>query len=212
MNLTKLALSPFRFTFGVLLLTTVSLTTNASAATVSFLVDPVTIDGNMDGFITDNEFQPIGSDGTIFNFLPTDNLTGSDRFLLSEATGLQYGGGGASTLSFDFSVNQDVDLESYTIADAMFIFGNPDFNLNDGATILSANNTSLGSGLTHDFVGGPIRLDAGTTYTFDVQTTGAAIQSFQSSWTYTATSVPEPSSMALLALGGCVVVFRRRRA
>ena len=86
-NLTKLALSPFRFTFGVLLLTTVSLTTNASAATVSFLVDPVTIDGNMDGFITDNEFQPIGSDGTIFNFLPTDNLTGSDRFLLSEATG-----------------------------------------------------------------------------------------------------------------------------
>ena len=38
----------------------------ATADVVDFRVDPDTIDSNMDGFITGSEFQPVGSDGTVF--------------------------------------------------------------------------------------------------------------------------------------------------
>ncbi|MBZ0171398.1 MAG: hypothetical protein K8E66_03370, partial [Phycisphaerales bacterium] len=68
---------------------------------VNFQVDPDDYDTNFDGFITGNEFQPEGSfggnpDGVFFSMIPTDNLVGGSRFLLSETNGLHFGGGGGS--------------------------------------------------------------------------------------------------------------------
>ena len=196
--------------FGTFLIVSATVALPANSATLSFLVDPATFDANSDGFITGTEFSPTGSDGTVFSIVPTNNLVGSNRLFLSPTTGLHYGGGGGSTLSFDFSVNRNVNLESYTISSSGFILGDPDFSLADGPSILSAGNTSVGSGVTYNFTSGPISLTAGNTYSFDVQTAGAGIQSFVSSWNYT--TVPEPNSMGLIALGSCTVALLRRRS
>ena len=184
----------------------------ARAASVSFLVDPTTIDTSpMDGFITGTEFSPAGSDGTLFTFVPTDNLVGGARFLLSDDRGLQYGGGGGSTLSFEFSTSQDISLESYTLSSMGFFLGNPSFSILEGAAVLSSTNTSNNSGDTHGFNSGPIALTAGTTYSFDVQVAGAGVQAFMGSWTYTTTSIPEPGTFAALVVGGLFISLRRRR-
>lgn len=176
--------------------------TQTQGAVVSFLVDPDTIDVNMDGFITGNELMPVGSDGVVFTTEPTDNLVGTDRFSLSLARGIHFGGGGGSTLSFDFSVDHPVTLNSYTLASSGFILGDPDFDIREGANVLSASNTAVSNGDTHNFNSGPISLDAGTTYSFVVNTTGAGIQSFMASWDYTL--VPEPATgwIGLVMLAG----------
>ncbi len=191
-----------------------SLATVSSASAdevVSFLVDPDTFDDNNDGFITGNEFDPAGSDGTVFNLVPTNNLVGADRFLLSETNGLHYGGGGGSTLSFDFSVDKDVQLETYTLASSGFFLGNPTFEIREGTTVLSSGNTSNSTGDTHNFASGPINLDTGTTYTFETEVSGAAIQSFMASWEYSVTAVPEPGTFVLLTGLVLPLLIRRRR-
>lgn len=80
------------------------------ADVVSFLVDPDTIDSNNDGFITGDEFQPIGSGGTIFDFTPTNHLVSFPRFQLSSRRGLRYGGGGGSSLEFTVLTKQGIFL------------------------------------------------------------------------------------------------------
>ena len=171
---------------------------SVDAATVSFQVDPATIDTSpADGFITGTEFSPTGSDGTVFTMMPTNNLVGSDRFLLSAADGLQFGGGGGSTLSFDFTTNQDITLDRYVLGNGFFL-SNPDFDIRDGAIVLSAANTSVAAGDGHAFNTAPISINSGTTYSFVVNSGGAAVQSFMESWDYTL--VPEPASAGLLGL------------
>ena len=184
----------------------------SSAETVSFLVDPATIDTNpADGFITGSEFEPVGSDGIVFSLLPTNNLVGGDLFQLSETTGLHYGGGGGSTLSFDFSVNKDITLESYTLSSSGFFLGDPTFNIQLGDLILSSENTSNNSGDTHNFNGGPLHLTAGMVYSFETQVFGAAIQAYQESWTYTSI-VPEPGALTLLGLSVILLAVKRQRS
>lgn len=178
---------------------------------LSFQVDPDTFDTNMDGFIQNDEFQPFGTDGTRFIFTPTDNLVGGDRFLLSEDRGLHYGGGGGSTLSFDFTANRDIELESYTLSSSGFFLSNPSFNIMEGTTVLSSSNTSNDSGDTHNFNGGPIALAANTTYSFETQVSGAGVQAYMSSWTYSVSAVPEPGAFSLLMLAGSFAGLRRRR-
>jgi hypothetical protein len=186
----------------------------AQANSVSFLVEPDDYDANNDGFITDDEFQPEGMDGgspdgVIFALVPTNNLVGGDRFLLAPDTGLHFGGGGGSTLSFDFTLNADIELETYTLADNGFILGDPIFDILDGGDVLSMANTAVDNGDTYPFNGGPLLLDAGTTYSFNVTDFGAGIQSFMASWQYTV--VPEPASCILLGAMGLTMVRPRRR-
>lgn len=189
--------------------TLVLMVASSHAAVVSFLVDPATIDGSPpDGFITGTEFSPIGSDGTAFVLTPTDNLVGGDRFLLSPTNGLSFGGGSGSTLSFDFTPNANIQLESYTIGGGLSV-NNPIFDIREGATVLSMSNDGDTSG---SFAGGPIALQGGTTYNFIVTTPGAAFQRQMASWNYSLTAVPEPSSCGVLAfLAGVAVIQRRRR-
>ena len=172
----------------------------SEAGMVSFQVDPTTIDGNSDGFITGNEFSPVGDDGVVFTMEPTNNLVGGDRFLLSATTGLRFGGGGGSTLSFDFSVDQDIKLDSYTLAIDFAFLGDSVFDIRQDTDVLSAANTAVMSGDTHNFNSGPVPIDAGVTYTFITEAGGAAVQSFLASWQYTA--IPEPGSLSLVLLTG----------
>ena len=102
-------------------------TGDTCAETMSFLVDPDSIDGDMDGFISGAEFSPIGSDGTTFAMTPTGNLVGFDRFHLRATTGLRFGGGGGSALTFDFSVDRDIELNAYTLGTSFSFLGNPVF-------------------------------------------------------------------------------------
>lgn len=183
----------------------------ARAASVSFLVDPVTIDTSpMDGFITGSEFQPVGDDGVNFDLLPTNNLVGGDRFLLALTTGIQFGGGGGSTLEFEFTTDTTIQLESYTLPNSGFILNDPVFDIRDGVDILSLSNTAVDNGDTHNFNSGPVLINAGTTYTFIATNTGAGIQSFMESWQYSV--VPEPASAALLGVGLLCVATRRKQS
>jgi len=105
-------------------------------------------------------------------------------------------------------VTQDVFLESYALGTSGLFLGNPDFTIKEGVTNLSANNTSNSSGDTHAFNGGTIPLSAGTTYTFEVETSGAAVQAFLGSWQYS--QVPEPSTFTLVFAGLAGWFLRRR--
>ncbi len=174
--------------------------------TVDFRVDPTTIDDDNDGFITGTEFSPVGSDGTVFTLTPTNNLVGGNRFLLDATDGLLFGGGGGSTLSFDFSTDRDIVLDGYVLASSGFILGNPIFDIREGADVLSAGNDAMPNGLTSPFNSAPIAINAGTTYSFVANNTGAAILSFMQEWHYT----PEPASATAAALGLLVLARRRR--
>ena len=202
-------------TFAMLALCATGTVAGASVShSVSFLQDQNAFDADMDGFITGDEFTTNGTsggmdDGTVWAFTPINNLVGFPRLQFSEERGLQFGGGGGSVLTFDFTVSSDVFLESYTIDDStIFILGNPAFDIREGASVLSAGNDANESGSTNAFEGGPILLEAGTSYSFVTTTTGAAIQSFMASWQYSI--VPTPGAAGLLAVGGLVAVRRRR--
>ncbi len=201
----------FALAFTIAGLTGIADLPSAHADLVSFLVDPDTIDANNDGFITGNEFQPTGSGGTVFSLTPTNNLVGIDRFLLSETTGLRYGGGGGSTLSFDFSVSEDILLESYTLSSSGSFLNDPTFDILLGSTAISSGNTSVSSGETHLFNGGPLELLAGQTYSFEVTNSGAAIQSYVSHWNYSVTAVPEPGGLVYLSSVAILVSLKRRK-
>ena len=183
-------------------------TVSADAATLSFLVDPATIDNNpSDGFITGTEFSPTGSDNTEFIFEPINNQTGPTRFLLSAINGLSFGGGTGSSILFDFTPNLDIQLNSYTIGGGLSL-GDPIFDIRDGATVLSGGN----SGMTgSNFASAPIQLQGGNTYRFAMTNNSAAIQRQFTSWDYTTTAIPEPGSLAFLSMLGVAGVFRRKR-
>ncbi len=154
---------------------------------LSFQVDPTGLDTNMDTFINGTEFSPVGADGTVFTMTPTNNLTGPNRFLLSAANGLSFGGGSESSLTFDFSPDKDIQLNSSTLGGGINL-NNPTFDIREGGTTLSASNPGNTAG---NFASGPINLQGGTTYSFIVTNTGAAIQRQMATWDYTV--IPEPS-------------------
>ena len=200
-----------KFAAAMLLIAVLHAIPAGGAETVSFLVDPDTIDANMDGFITGNEFAPIGSDGVQFTMTPTNNLTGADRFQLSDTLGLRYGGGGGSTLSFDFSADQNIMLETYTITNNNSVLGNPLFNLLEGTTVISLDNPGEQTTGTTSFASGPIELAAGTTYTFQVTNGNAATQSYLQQFGYSVTAIPEPGCLLPLVTLGLATAFRRKR-
>jgi|GEM_PF-2894188 len=181
---------------------------------VNFQVDPALFDADEDGFITGTEFSPFGSvggesDGVQWVFEPVNNLVGTPRLFLSPERGMQFGGGGGSSLAIDFTPSHEIQLLSYNITNTNFILNNPAFEIRLGDTVLSGGNEANTHG-TFEFAGGSILLLPGETYRFQVTTSGAAVQSFFSAWNYTI--VPAPSVWVLGVLGASMVFGRRRPA
>ncbi|MBZ0171761.1 MAG: hypothetical protein K8E66_05230, partial [Phycisphaerales bacterium] len=117
-----------------------------------------------------------------------------------------FGGGGGSTLAFDFSVNQDIELISYTLSNSGFFLGNPAFFIVGPGGVLSSLNDASASGSTLNFNDGPIAIAAGETYTFITDAGGAAVQSYMSDWQYN--EIPTPAGLFVLGMAG---VFASRR-
>ncbi|MEN0019613.1 MAG: hypothetical protein AAF747_01880 [Planctomycetota bacterium] len=189
----------------------------AAQGTVSFVTTQAERDafdaaGNADNFLNGSEFQPVGTDGVQFILRPVTNLVGFPRFISNNAAGINFGGGGGSSLAFTFEADAPLDLESYIINDAFGFLNAPTFSIEDGGTVLSAGNdgsrpTGLGN-QSRAFVGGVLRLEADTQYTFRADTTGAAVQAFIAGFNYTV--VPTPASAGLLAMAGLAATRRRR--
>ena len=188
---------------GILALTSGAL---AGGGVLDFRLDVSVFDANMDGFITGDEFMPVGSDGVQFTITPISNLVGGPRVTIDELRGLRFGGGGGSMLTFDVTPDQTIDLDAYTINTTTFILGNPTFDVGQNDGIFSMGNNANVAG-TFAFEGGSLRINAGETFRFTVTNSGAAIQSFFESWSYTL--IPAPGSAGLVALAG-VVALRRR--
>ncbi|MEM6760745.1 MAG: VPLPA-CTERM sorting domain-containing protein [Pseudomonadota bacterium] len=172
-------------------------------------------------------FQTISetAGGVTFSLTATNNLVGTTRWLNSAGSlsnGLQLGGGGGSVVAFDLVVDTDVTLDSYALTDVFGFLGTPDFDILDGATLLSEDNALSprgASGLSFD--NGPIALTAGTTYSFDINNTGSAVQTFLASIDFSLTepprptpgAVPLPAGLPLLLAGlGAFAWMRRRQA
>jgi len=145
------------------------------------------------------------ADGVTFTLESTLNLVGTERFLgirpSVPSNGLHLGGGGGSTIEFTLLVDHDVTLDSYSTDTGGAFLGMATFDV-VGGTISSLGN-SLAQGLASEtFATGPLALTANTLYTFNIQNTGAGVQSFVDSISFTANaSVPLPGSLSMFALG-----------
>lgn len=160
-----------------------------------------------DGDVTFNKADM----GFTFTFDPVTNLVGGP-YWIAGSNGSSFGGGGGSSMVFDFMTDADVTLDSYTLGGELIQFGNPDFGMLQGVPALSASNQANAVS-TFVFVSGPISLTAGVTYAFEVNTSGAAIQRQMRSWRFTvADDIPEPASLAWLASGLALLLARRRQS
>jgi len=149
-------------------------------------------------------------DGVTFTFSATKNFGGTPRFnnLTTAGIGLHVGGGGGSVLEFTLEVDAAVTLDSYSTVSTGFFLGSPTFGIN-GNNVASTTNPLPGEP-TNLFDGGPLLLDAGTLYTFNIENPGEAVQGFIAGIDFT-TVVPLPAPIILLASGLLGVCARRRR-
>lgn len=149
--------------------------------------------------------------GVTFTFTPIINLVGGPHWV-GNANGLSFGGGSGSSIQFDFVTDADVELVSYALGGGVIQLGNPNFNIQEGATVLSGPNQAGVAFGAFLFAGGPIEIDAGTTYSFVVNNFGAGIQRQMASWTFDlAEDVPEPIGLGIFASGLALFAARRRR-
>lgn len=205
-------------------------TSAASATTIDFLDGVFTGSGAVSTGFT--QIQEV-ADGVTFTFVATQNQSGGARFLTGSSglidNGLHLGGGGGSTIEFEFSVSEDVTLTGYSSnTGGGFALQDPTFDLLDGATILvddavlrdpTSTNIFNTSGENDVVVTGlSVALRAGSTYIFDVDNTGAGTQSFLTALEFDTASpvapVPLPAGLPLLlaGLGGLSVLRRARSA
>ncbi|MEM7468165.1 MAG: hypothetical protein AAF387_14920 [Pseudomonadota bacterium] len=107
----------------------------------------------------------------------------------------------------EFSVDQDVFLESFTIGCGLCV-NSPIFDIVDQSSamvISSANDAGVGDGVTVAFNGGPLLLTAGTAYRMELTGFGAAVQRNFQSWAFS----PVPIPGALLLFGSGLLAFAR---
>ena len=200
--------------------------TSVSASTVDLS------DGNfVPGSVTYSTVNPINgfaelSDSVTFTFA----TSGQFRSIGTWNTGiidpanpvLAIGGGGLSTTSFTISVDQDVTLDAFTGFDARYLV-NAVFDVT-GAGVSSLGNgfstvgsLSIDTPVSESFVGGPLNLSAGESYTFSITNPSATTQSFIFGLEFTKADVevvPLPAGLSLLlgALGLLGLVRRRSAA
>lgn len=153
--------------------------------------------------------------GVTYSFTSTSNLVGGVRWLLGGSgtipNGLHVGGGGGSTLAFDLTVSANVLLTGYGTNEAGgFPLGTPTFDMTDGVTTLISNG-QINPGVSVS--GLNIALNTGTTYSFTLANTGAAVQGFFTSFEVQSTApVPLPAGLPLLVGGIGALAWLRRRS
>ena len=128
------------------------------------------------------------------------------------------GGGAGSVSAFTLSVSQAVSLNSF-IGFAQQFNTNPIFDVTGGSVSSIGNTFSVagfpGSAIpaVDDFVGGPLALEAGTVYTFDITNSGPATRGYITGLDFTAetTTVPVPAALPLLLTGLAALGLLSRR-
>lgn len=171
------------------------LSSDLAAAPITYTFETVTSGEIGDVAFTD---QPV----VITTMADTDNIITESfgYFVINDSATIQIGGTTydiANTTSHAFNNtfgsatfgNDDVGIDS-------FVLENGAFSTYDGSTSLGpiVGGAFIDSGVDFDTVGGSnIEFDGG----FPITTT------------FTATLIPEPASVGLLALGGLMLLFRR---
>ncbi|MEM7252028.1 MAG: VPLPA-CTERM sorting domain-containing protein [Pseudomonadota bacterium] len=152
--------------------------------------------------------------GSILTLEATLNLVGAERFLNmvlgNPNNGLHLGGGGGSTLEFTVTPSTDVILNSYSTVSSGFFLGTPTLDIT-GPGVSSLGNSLAGGNPSNALTGGPLSLEAGETYLFDVQGTGASVQTFISEFDITPVPLPAAAWMLAGAMLSLVAVRRRRK-
>ncbi|MFL4469042.1 VPLPA-CTERM sorting domain-containing protein [Tateyamaria armeniaca] len=161
------------------------------------------------------------ADGVTFTF-SNPISRGTNQFSLG-STGVAVGGGGVSAFSFDFSVDQDVTLSSYSGYNRGAGLVDPSLSLSLGATVIDSGVAFSGTGsnasaaMVEMFSGGAMPLlTAGVTYSVSVNNPSATTLGFLTAIefeTVAAPPVPLPAGLPLLlaGLGGFAVMRRRQR-
>lgn len=174
--------------------------TYASAGPINGFQEAV--DGVTFTFATGGQFRNIGPWTSIID--PAD-------------AALSFGGGGGNTSSFTLMVSADILLSSFLGFAQQFNTG-AIFDVT-GLGVASLGNSFATSGFlssgipgANAFLGGPLQLMAGETYTFVTTNSGSATLSHLTGLEFTAVSpIPLPAGLPLLLLGlGGLAMVRRR--
>ena len=148
-------------------------------------------------------------EGVTWTFSTINALIGNNWRTSGAENFLSFGGGSGSTLVMDFSADVDSTLDSFTIGCGLCI-NDPVFSITNQSTnavVSAANSTAFDGGTTVNFAGGPLQIDAGTTYRFEVTNGGAAVQRNFDTWQFSV--VPEPSG--LISAGWLLLLAMMRR-
>lgn len=166
-----------------------------------------TVDGVVFDFSTTGQFRNVGTWGN-----GTSNV--------SAPWALSFGGGGGNTSSFTLSASADVVLNSFSGFAQQFNTG-AIFDVTGGAVSSLGNQFSTaaflatGAPVADSFVGGPLTLLAGVTYSFSTTNSGPSTLSHLTSLDFTksnANVVPLPAGLPLLLSGILGFALLRRRS
>ena len=212
--------------FPILLAAAALATTNAAHALTLDLTDGVFTTVTPSIIPGDPVVFSDTAGGVTFTFTATNNLVGVNRFISglgdNFSNGIVFGGGGGSTISFDFTVDTEIEVTGYRGFDQTFLTG-VNATLREGATTLdsgvafNSDGNSAADAALEAFAGGAsFLLSAGTVYSVDVNNASPVTQSFLTGIEFdlinSPPAVPLPAGLPLLLAGLGSFAWLRRKA
>lgn len=173
-------------------------------------------------------------DGVVFDFQTTGQFRnvgtwGNGTTAVSPPWALTFGGGGGNASSFTLTASVDVILNSFLGFAQQFNTG-AIFDVTGGSVSSVGNQfstaafLSLGTPVADSFVGGPLALEAGVTYSFTTTNAGVSTQSHLTGLDFTKVNqgggggggggavIPLPAGLPLLLTGLAGFALLRRRS